>query len=237
MLQVKFPSLEVLDLSNLEDTSDIWGKHNYDEDVSSFSNLKSLGVSSCNKLEVLIPLTMLHRLQNLKLLRIENCSSLISEVGANGSNTAACSLVALHDMTLVRLPSLTKTGLNSSDHSGEITLYPNLEKLIIQDCNSLRNVFLPSTASKSMHLKEMHVYSCEMMREIIGARNHESTDDIVFPELTILQLFNLPNLTCFWCDQSGEANIYKVYLLQPDQSYHMHLLPYASVICGYMNLH
>lgn len=221
MLQVRFPSLEVLGLSNLEDTSNIWGNNNYDDDddddVSSFSFLKSLIVSSCNKLEILIPITMLHRLQNLELLLIENCSSVISEVGANSSNTAACSLVALHDMTLLQLPSLTKTGLNSSDHYREI-----------MDCNSLRNVFLPSTARNSMHLKEMYVNSCEMMREIIGAGNHESTDGIVFPELTILQLFYLPNLTCFWCDQSGEANIYKLFLLPTGSilscvSYLMHL--------------
>lgn len=213
MLQVKFPSLEVLNLSNLEDTSDIWGKHNYDDDSSSFSNLKSLGVYSCNKLEILIPLAMLHKLQNLELLQIADCSSMISEVGADGSNTAACSLVALHDLSLIGLPSLTKTGLNSIDHSAEIILYPNLEELIIDSCSSLRNVFLPSMARNSMHLKKMHVNACAMMREIIGADNHERPAGIVFPELTILQLDNLPNLTCFWCDQSGEANIYKVHLL------------------------
>lgn len=214
MLQVAFPSLEILNIRNLDDTSDIWGKYYYDDNIS-FCQLKSLFICNCNKLETVIPLAMLHRLRNLEYLSVYSCSSLISEVGTYGSNTAECQLVALRDLELVYLPCLTKTGLNSTVHSGAMTLYPILEYLKIWDCDSLENVFLPFIARELMRLKELSVVSCEIMREIIGAGEQEITDDIVFPEMMVLQLTLLPNLTSFWCCQSGEANTRKVYLL-PD---------------------
>lgn len=77
VLQVAFPSLEELKLKNLKYTSDIWGKHHntiYTE--SSFCKLKRLDVSDCHKLEIVIPLFMLHRLRNLEYLKIEYCKGL-----------------------------------------------------------------------------------------------------------------------------------------------------------------
>ncbi|KAL1834472.1 hypothetical protein ACET3Z_004123 [Daucus carota] len=153
---------------------------------------------------------MLHNLQNLESLGIYECSSLISEVGTYNSNTVACQLVALHDMELVYLPCLTRTGLNSVAHSGAITLYPNLEYLTIWDCDSLENVFLPSIARELIHLEEISIVSCEIMKEIIGAGEQEISDDIVFPEMRVVQVTHLPNLTSFWCYHSGKANAYKV---------------------------
>lgn len=77
MLQAAFPSLEELELENLEDISDIWGKlHNNNYTESSFCKLKRLNVSRCNKLETLISLSMLHRLRNLEYLETEYCEGL-----------------------------------------------------------------------------------------------------------------------------------------------------------------
>lgn len=123
MPQVAFPSLEILHTTNLEDTSDILGKYYWNDNVS-FCQLKSLFVCDCGKLEIVIPPTLLHRLQNLEYLSVYSCSSLMSEIGTDRSNTAECQLRALRDMELVYLACLTKIGLNSMDHSGAMTLYP-----------------------------------------------------------------------------------------------------------------
>ncbi|KAL1822103.1 hypothetical protein ACET3Z_008881 [Daucus carota] len=69
---VVFPSLEKLDITGLNDITDIWGD-NHDH-ASSFSKLKNLRVSFCNKLKNVIPPAMLR-------------SSLTSEVDTHGSNT------------------------------------------------------------------------------------------------------------------------------------------------------
>lgn len=159
---------------------------------------------------------MLHRLRNLEFLGVYSCHSLISEVGTYGSNTVVRPLVALSEMVLEDLPRLTKIGLNSRDHYGSLTLYPNLKKLRLSDCNSLRNVFPSAIARDLMHLEKLEVSSCIMMREIIGVGEQEITEQevsnvIVFPELMDLRLTGLPNLTSFWYYQSEEAKSYKVF--------------------------
>lgn len=155
MLQVAFPFLKELELRGLKELSDIWGKHFNNDNVSTFCRLKSLTVSCCNELEIVIPIFMLHRLQNLEYLKIE-------------------------------------------------------------DCNSLRNVFLPSIARGLEHLKKLEVIYCKRMSEIIGTgeQEEEIADDtiIIFPELTKLKLNFLPELSIFWFYQAGEANSYKVFI-------------------------
>ncbi|XP_074380648.1 disease resistance protein At4g27190-like [Apium graveolens] len=73
---VAFPSLELLDICHLENTSDIWKKYICDDSVSNFCKLRSLKVDSCNKLETLIPHSMLQRLRNLEILETRECNGL-----------------------------------------------------------------------------------------------------------------------------------------------------------------
>ncbi|KAL8115926.1 disease resistance protein UNI-like [Apium graveolens] len=212
---VEFPSLEELHIEDLDFTSDIWGNHYFNDNESSFCKLKNLEVSNCEKLEIVIPLALLHRLGNLEFLGIYSCNSLISEVGTYGTNTVVRPLVALSEMVLEDLPCLKKIGLNSRDHYGSMTLYPNLQKLRISDCNSLRNVFPSSIARELIQLEKLEVFSCKMMTEIIGAGEEEINEQevsnvIVFPKLTELRLTGLHNLTSFWCYQNGEAKTYKL---------------------------
>ncbi|KAK1403106.1 hypothetical protein POM88_002711 [Heracleum sosnowskyi] len=75
LLQVVFPSLEKLELvDGLQEMSGIWGNHYYNN-VSSFCKLKTLTVYGCDKLETVISLCMLHRLQNLESIDIRSCES------------------------------------------------------------------------------------------------------------------------------------------------------------------
>nr|XP_017241456.1 PREDICTED: uncharacterized protein LOC108214152 [Daucus carota subsp. sativus]XP_017241457.1 PREDICTED: uncharacterized protein LOC108214152 [Daucus carota subsp. sativus]XP_017241458.1 PREDICTED: uncharacterized protein LOC108214152 [Daucus carota subsp. sativus]XP_017241459.1 PREDICTED: uncharacterized protein LOC108214152 [Daucus carota subsp. sativus]XP_017241460.1 PREDICTED: uncharacterized protein LOC108214152 [Daucus carota subsp. sativus]XP_017241461.1 PREDICTED: uncharacterized pro len=69
---VEFPLLEELDISGLEDITDIWGDNN--GNAFSFFELKKLNVWNCNKLKNVIPPAKLP-------------SSLTSEVDTLGSNT------------------------------------------------------------------------------------------------------------------------------------------------------
>ncbi|KAK1371256.1 hypothetical protein POM88_037348 [Heracleum sosnowskyi] len=86
----------------------------------------------------------------------------------------------------------------------------NLEAVYIGGCKSLINVFPSSIARDLIHLKSLEVSGCELLTEIIGPDEQEITDSIVFPDLTRLQLCDLPSLTSFWCYLTGEDNSYKV---------------------------
>lgn len=124
------------------------------DNVSNFCQLKGLKVSSCDKLEIVIPLFMLHRLRNMEYLKVE-------------------------------------------------------------DCNSLRDVFLPSISRGLVHLTKLEVMYCMKITKIIGTSQIEEFTDaiIIFPELRKIKLKFLPKLNIFWLYQVGEANIYEVYLL------------------------
>ena len=200
MLQVAFPWLEELHIEDSSDIRDIWGKQNYDDNLSSFCKLKSIYLLECNKLESVIPHAMMQRLQSLEYLDVSFCRSLISEIGTSGCNADVSPLVALRRMHLCGLPCLTKTGLNSKELSGTMTLYPNLEDLKIWNCNSLRNVFPPCIARALPHLEKMCVEHCKAMGEIIGPREQgDIMDVILFPNLSILKLNSLPILTSIGC--------------------------------------
>ncbi|WOG94556.1 hypothetical protein DCAR_0313852 [Daucus carota subsp. sativus] len=197
---VAFPWLEELHIVDSSHISDIWGKQNYEDNLSSFCRLKSINLWECNKLESVIPHAMMQRLQNLVCLDVSFCRSLVSEIGTNGCNVDASPLVALRRMHLRGLPCLTKTGLNSTEHSGAMTLYPNLQDLNIWNCNSLRNVFSPRIARDLTRLEKMCVEHCKAMGEIIGQREQgDITDMILFPKLSILKLDSLPTLSSIGC--------------------------------------
>ena len=123
--------------------------------------------------------------------------------------TRVCPLVKMY---LWELPCLEKTGLNFEDQSGAVTLYPNLKRLDIDECNRLENVFISFTDTHFLNLEDMSVTECSKMREIIGAGKQKITNDIVFHKLSSLELSDLPGLTSFWGCPSGEANSHKVYL-------------------------
>ncbi|KAL8127897.1 hypothetical protein AgCh_014733 [Apium graveolens] len=142
---VMLPSLNLLDVRSAN-ASVIWGMDCYAD------KLNSLVAHDCDKLEILIPQAMLHRLNYLECIHVFGCSR-------------------------------------------------------------LRTMFLPSIATDLKHLKELRVYRCGEISEIIEAGEQVITDDgILFPELTDLELNNLPSLTSFWCYRSGKHNTCKVPL-------------------------
>nr|XP_017239546.1 PREDICTED: probable disease resistance protein At1g12280 [Daucus carota subsp. sativus] len=71
---VVFPSLVELKIIMLKVASDVWGEN--DHENKSFCQLKFLKVSRCDELEIIFPLSMLHRLKNLEKLDIKFCSKL-----------------------------------------------------------------------------------------------------------------------------------------------------------------
>ncbi|KAL1830767.1 hypothetical protein ACET3Z_000418 [Daucus carota] len=193
---VEFPSLEILKIYLLEDARDIW-ERDYNNDSRSFCKLKSFSIQECSRVETVIPVVMLHKLQNLQTLSIRDCSSVISEVGTDGKNIDVCPLLALSAIYLKELPCLEKSGLHLRNSSNATNLYPNLKTLEIFRCNNLKNVFGHSSVFRSvMHLEEIKVEECKMMREIIGEDEQEEITHVsVFPRLKNLRLEQLPTLS------------------------------------------
>ncbi|KAL1822102.1 hypothetical protein ACET3Z_008880 [Daucus carota] len=166
------------------------------------SNIDSVGISRASEghVKVMVSHNPNKKLQNFltKIVRASRSACrrtpTITEENLNDSSnisvqvpsqkTRVCPLV---EMYLWELPCLEKTGLNFEDQSGAVTLYPNLKRLDIDECNRLENVFISFTDTHFLNLEDMSVTKCMKMREIIGA-----------------------GLTSFWGCPSWEANSHKV---------------------------
>ncbi|XP_022999581.1 probable disease resistance protein At4g27220 [Cucurbita maxima] len=131
--------------------------------------------------------------------------------------------VPLRRLSLLRLPKIvnlwkTKLEVTPSFH--------NLEVLEVEDCSRLNSLFQSlsslhnlrcirivachglvhlmdsSVAKVLVQLQELHLSACKKMSTIIAKGEEE--DEIVFSQLKILELFDLPNLSTF---HSGKSTI------------------------------
>ncbi|WKA03515.1 hypothetical protein VitviT2T_021618 [Vitis vinifera] len=146
----------------------------------SFGNLHSLHVENCASLLKFLPSFLLRSLRNLEVVILKNCD-LLEEVfdleGIDVNNEYVRLLSKLKKLTSIGLPKLRH--ICNKDPRDNLC-FQNLKWLNVDNCGSLRNLFLPSMASDPMPLGGVEVMA-------IG--------NIVFPQLTHLSLEFLPNLT------------------------------------------
>ena len=64
------------------------------------------------------------------------------------------------------------------------------------DCSSLRYIFTSSVALGLVQLQELEIKNCAVLEAIVVIEE-ERTDNTLFPNLTRLELKDLPKLACF----------------------------------------
>ncbi|XP_059659075.1 probable disease resistance protein At4g27220 [Cornus florida] len=225
--KVVFPALEQLNISSLGTITAIWDNQSLlvNEAEDSFWRLRYMEVCQCDKLVNVIPSNLLPRLQNLEMLEVKWCESVVCEVEVltieKGSTTSAPTIVLprIGAMHLGMLPNLMHMGLNKKVLSDSPHVYENLSVLFIDNCNSVRNVFSPSIAKNLVHFQELEVTACKKMEEIVavetgqGENSEEDLADdeiLIFPQLKTLTLEYLPKLKSFCCSyrskRGGQEN-------------------------------
>ncbi|XP_059658316.1 uncharacterized protein LOC132304578 [Cornus florida] len=225
--KVVFPALEQLNISSLGTITAIWDNQSLlvNEAEDSFWRLRYMEVCQCDKLVNVILSNLLPRLQNLEMLEVKWCESVVCEVEVltieKGSTTSAPTIVLprIGAMHLGMLPNLMHMGLNKKVLSDSPHVYENLSVLFIDNCNSVRNVFSPSIAKNLVHLQELEVTACKKMEEIVavetgqGENSEEDLADdeiLIFPQLKTLTLEYLPKLKSFCCSyrskRGGQEN-------------------------------
>ncbi|KAK3006148.1 hypothetical protein RJ639_015491 [Escallonia herrerae] len=221
--KVAFPALDNLYIRELGNIRCIW--ENKCNIGNSFSQLRSLEAVQCTRLENFVPLAMVQQLQNLEELIIRGCAAVTSEVVCSTSKEpfqaeVTPQLAKLRKLVLQNLPNLKQTTLNSNELHGII--YPKLTELCILNCGSLSNVFSPSVARNLEHLKILEIRDSEEIVEIIAAAiqgQEETSDEIIFPHLTYLELKNTPKLRNIWnhgCQEQHEEIKVVSNLHQPE---------------------
>ena len=194
----------------------------------SFSQLMDVEVCHCHNLVNLFPSNMLPRLPNLEALYVWDCPSLtllVEDLNPNiQSPTFKFKFIdmfpKLRELELSYLPKLMKIWPHEEDYcSCDNSIHLYLEHISIMSCGSLRHAFSAIVARYLVLLQHLRIEACPRMEVIVSkARGEGETDDgaIIFRELKVLRLEDLPNLRSFYESKSKASHFYnyQVRLLQ-----------------------
>ncbi|KAI3785365.1 hypothetical protein L1987_44483 [Smallanthus sonchifolius] len=187
--------LLMLEKLSIEDLSSSTGPWHNQLPYDSFHQLKKLKVKRCKKLLRLVP-----KLKDLNKLYVEECDSLgeilgiEQSIGGGYENHLVC---MLRDVNLQNLPKLVEIWWNK-DLNG-ILNYPMFSSLKVIKCDGLMKVFSVSVIKHFLHLEELYLANCLVMKEVIADDEWKgyAGENAVFPQLHSLGLVNLPNVTSF----------------------------------------
>ena len=168
----------------------------------SFSKLKDVGVASCAELLNIFPSCVLKRSQSLHSLLVKDCISLkevfdVKGMDVNVNSNAkeeGVTVVLLSELILNLLPKVEK--IWNKDPHGILT-FQKLKSISIHECENLKNLFPASLVRDLEKPEKLHV-CCSGIEEIIAKDINgvllKTTPMFVFPKLTSLELYKLPEL-------------------------------------------
>ncbi|KAK3200436.1 hypothetical protein Dsin_023851 [Dipteronia sinensis] len=194
--KVAFPSLEEIEISEMDDLEMIWPNQLYND---SFCNLNSLEVKECNKLLTIFQSNMLERIARLESLTICHCE-LVEQIfdlqGVDFENLHSGIETLLSELDINGLPKL-KHIWNKDPQ--KMFSYKKLSSVKVNDCMSMKYLFPISIAESLSELEQLRVYNCGV-EEIVGDGQGEVkvAPTFVFPQITSLKLKNLPRLKTFY---------------------------------------
>ncbi|XP_039173477.1 uncharacterized protein LOC120286448 [Eucalyptus grandis] len=174
-----FKMLESLILMNLINLEKICNNH---ISSNSFSALKLVEVRSCNKIEVLFPLSLLRELPRLEEIQVINCH-LMREI-VEVDDCGKVELCNLHVLILYNLPNIKKfftpgtaalssaskdqVGTQVAFFNGQQVAFPSLETLEIGCMDNFEIIWDNQVAADSFHkLKSLEVWSCNKLLNIV----------------------------------------------------------------------
>ncbi|XP_044483557.1 probable disease resistance protein At4g27220 isoform X2 [Mangifera indica] len=101
------------------------------------------------------------------------------------------------DLKLLTLKDVNSTKICYNKHP--TSFYQNLTHLFLWNCGNIKYAF-PSSIAKSLHqLQQLKIQNCKVLEEIV-AKEEEANAVVhfVFPNITLLKLQDLPELTAFY---------------------------------------
>ncbi|MBA0742806.1 hypothetical protein Gogos_015825, partial [Gossypium gossypioides] len=163
--------------------------------------LKELSITECNVLLNIFPPFLLGVFQRLEKLIVTDCTSLeevfqLQEQGLDIEETHVANC-QLREVNLIRLPKLKHVW--TKYHKGNIS-FESLRQVCIEDCWSLKTLFPFSIAKDLQQLERLTIARCGL-EEIVSKSVEESGElkiCFAFNQLSFLELWDLPYLTCFY---------------------------------------
>ncbi|KAK3200794.1 hypothetical protein Dsin_024209 [Dipteronia sinensis] len=197
--KVAFPRLEMIKISDMNGLEMIW--HNQLAE-DSFCSLKSVIVIDCNKLLTMCKFNMLERFTKLESLLVYRCNSLeeifdLQEVNLEKWSHSTVSS-QLRELDLRDLQKMRH--IWNKDPQRKLS-FQKLNKVRIENCWSLENIFPASIARNLSQLEQLYIDGCRAMENIVAEEEGADLEAVTrfdFPRLTSLKLIDLYQLRYFY---------------------------------------
>ncbi|CAA3020237.1 Disease resistance protein RPS2 [Olea europaea subsp. europaea] len=180
--------------------------------IRSLYHVRETRVNDCHNLLTIAQLDSSKSLQNLEMLKVEDCKALevlfdfeCLKVTKDHAESVLGRLRSLQLKSLDKLANII--GIVPSG----IHVFENLTSIVVERCGFLKNLFSPSMANSLVALNILEVSDCGSIEEII--EKEEGTSEIkrvegmktiiVFPKLDCLLLKNLSSIQMF-CSRNYE---------------------------------
>ncbi|RYR24626.1 hypothetical protein Ahy_B02g058141 isoform F [Arachis hypogaea] len=196
-----FPNLKNIKVSNMKSLSEIC---DFEFPVNSFVKLETAVIDKCDKLNHVFTHDMVGIFEHLCSLRVTNCKSIKAIFNLDGrsklSGTSRYAIIKLQDVHLQALPKLEHLFNRKKDHPEGNFGLKNLQKIWVQECGKLENIFSVPIAKTSENLEYLVVSDCSQLREIVAdeeVANNPSDLLIKFTKLATIKFLRLPKLKRF----------------------------------------
>ncbi|KAL2335897.1 hypothetical protein Fmac_010343 [Flemingia macrophylla] len=193
-----FEGMEVMSLNKHPELRQVWqGGVDLQNIRSRFYSLKILKLENSEIQPCAIPSHILPHLKSLKELDVRDCSNLkvIFEMHETEVAGTACQLQKLNLQGLSML-------MHVWERNGKGTRsFQNLQVVSVSNCDNLKTLFPVAVAKNLKKLDKLEIENCDGLLEIVGKEEDtalEETQEFVFPCLTTLILFDLPELIYFY---------------------------------------
>lgn len=216
-----FPKLKNIKLSSMKSLRKIWPS---DLPSKSFSKLDTLIIEKCDKLVSVFPHYyegIFHSLCNLTVTKCTQMQTIFDTY----DKMRYVGVVSLQDLHLEILPNLKHVWKLEKGKGGILEL-KNLQKIMVQNCYCLENIFPFSVAENLGNLEYLVVSYCVELREIVAKSAAVNTAKLLFkfPKLRSIKFSVLPRLTSFYpgafqlcCPTLNDLSIEYCDLLEPFQ--------------------
>ncbi|KAL3729905.1 hypothetical protein ACJRO7_026974 [Eucalyptus globulus] len=188
--------VKLLELSEFPELIGKW--HSKLNPIKLSWQLNSLMVDKCPSFINAIPSRLMFLLHNLERLQVCDCESLEEIFDLKGLVGVGSTRVLpnLQNLDLVNLPKLRRLWNNNLQGMLRFNMICGLT---LYNCSNLRHAFTPSMAWCLANLYEMEIKECGQMEGVIAEDEGQGStvEKITFPNLYLVKLECLPNLTNF----------------------------------------
>ncbi|XP_022642065.1 uncharacterized protein LOC106773505 [Vigna radiata var. radiata] len=153
-------------------------------------DLVSLKLQNCT-LPCAIPSAILALLKSLKELEVRDSATVDVLFYMNDTETTQIS----SQLKMLTIEGLSKMTRVWEKKKNGVVIFPNLQQVIVRCCENLQTLFPASLAKNIKSLKSLEIKYCAKFHEIVGKEETEAK--FVLPCLEKLDLYSLPQLTCF----------------------------------------